>query len=534
MTQTRVKSMHDGKLAWFPKGAVIWGCCLLWACVLGLLPTMASAAGQVELEYAKGVIEYGEGNYIDALSHLRRAVDLAPEYAEARFYLGLTFMRLGEFQYAVDALNIVLQLDSNLRDVHHHLGAAYLQMQRYDEALAQFQLAEQHQAVTGDTEFYLGYTYYQLAQYQKAPPHLQRALELDPSYTGSAQFYRGLAFYASDRDDLARDAFERVVHTNPEAPLADNAQRYLEALDRRRHERRFFRIQGSFGFEYDDNVVLEPNDSVLEFGEQRDGRTVFSLSTQLLPVAKPRWQLGATYNLFQSVHFNLNRFDVQSHTLGLFSQHKFGRFTLRGQVSYNVTLLDFDYFSDGVTLHPSLTWQQTDTLYAVLSTSLNFTRFDDDLPAATDPDVRERDGRLLRAGLRQVMLFNQRRSSIGLGYQYEGSRNDGSDWEYDSHNVNLSLQTPLWWAIALYLDGAYHYRDYLHVNSYDADILGVLTAADQRERQDDRLVGSVALVRGLGPHLTLSLSYMHTRNRSNIDFFDYRRNVVSVQLTGRF
>ncbi len=392
-------------------------------------------------------------------------------------------------------------------------------MKRYDEALTQFQLAEQHRAATSDTQFYLGYTYYQLQQYQQAPPHLQRALELDPSLTESAQYYRGLAFYASDRDQLARGSFERVVHTNPEAPLASHAKRYLEALDRRQHERRSFRLQGSLGFEYDDNVVLEPNDSALEFGEQRDGRTVFSLSAQLLPIAKPRWQLGATYNLFQSLHFNLNRFDVQSHTFGLFSQHKFGRFTLRGQVNYNVTLLDFDYFSDGVTLQPSLTWKQTDTLFAVLSASLNFTRCDDNLPAAADPDVRERDGRLLRAGLRQVMLFNQKKSSIGLGYQYEGSRNDGSDWEYDSHNLSLRLQTPLWWAIALYLDGAYHDRDYLHVNSYDADILGLLSAADQRERRDDRLVGSVALVRGLSSHLTLSLSYMHTRNRSNIDFF---------------
>lgn len=435
MKQIRVESR---KFAWFPREliVVIWGCFLLWGGTIGLLPTMALAAEQVEVEYAKGVVAYGEQNYIDALSHLRRAVDLAPEYAEARFYLGLTFMRLGEFQYAIDALNIVVQLDDNLRDVHHHLGAAYLQMKRYEEALTQFQLAEQHRAATSETQFYLGYTHYQLKQYEEATPPLQRALELDPSLTESAQYYRGLAFYASDRDELARESFQRVVHTNPEAPLADNAKRYLDALDRRKHERRLFRFQGSIGFEYDDNVVLEPNDSALEFGEQRDGRTVLSISVQLLPIRKPRWQLGATYDLFQSLHFDLHEFDVQSHTFGLYSQHKWDRLTLRGEVNYNVTLLDFDYFSDGVTLQPSLTWQQTDTLFAVFSASLNATRFNDNLAELADPDVRERDGVLVRAGLRQILLFNQKTISV---CHYSWGLNAASTAEPNAGNATVMV-----------------------------------------------------------------------------------------------
>ena len=145
-----------------------------------------------------------------------------------------------------------------------------------------------------------------------------------------------------------------------------------------------------------------------------------------------------------------------------------------------------------------------------------------------------RDGRIVRMGLRQTILFNHKKSSVSLGYQYEGSRNDGSDWEYDGHNLTVNLHTPLWWRIALYLDGAYHDRDYLHVNSFDQDTLGVLTAEDQRERHDHRFVGSVALARNINSFLSLSLNYVHTRNQSNIDFFDYRRNVVSVQLTGRY
>lgn len=496
--------------------------------------TVASAADQMEIEYAKGVIAYGEGDYLDALSHLRRAVDLEPRHPEARFYLGLTFFRLGEFQYAINTLKWVLHLDPSSHYVHHHLGGAYLQLRRFEEALAQFRLAEQHDTANSDTQFYLGYTYYQLKQYRQAPPYLQRALELDPSLAGAVYYYQGLAFYASERDRLAQTSFERAVHTDPAAPLAGQAQRYLKAIERREHAQHLFRLQGTIGFEYDDNVVLEPNDDVLEFGEQRDGRTVFSLATQLLPVQQRAWQLGATYDLFQNVHFSLDDFNVQSHTLGLFTQHRLGRLTFRGEVNYNATLLEFDDFSDGLTLQPSLVIRQNDTLFATLSTSLNWTRYDDNLAEGEDPNVRGRDGHVVRVGLQQTMLFNQKKSFVRLGYQYEGSRNDGSDWEYDGHHLTVGLHTPLQWKIALYVDGAYHYRRYLHANSFDQDTLGILTAEDQRERRDDRFVGSVALVRGMGSYLTLSLSYIHTRNRSNLDFFDYRRNVVSVQLTGRY
>ena len=431
-------------------------------------------------------------------------------------------------------MQTVLRLDASKRYVHHHLGAIYLQLQRYEDALTQFQLAEQYDAANGETQFYLGYTYYQLQQYQNALPHLQLALELDASLTQSAQYYRGLAFYAANRNEQAREAFQLAAHTNPATPFADHAQRYLEAIKHHRREQRLFHVQGRIGFEYDDNVVLEPNDDVLEFGDQSDGRTVFTLAAQFLPMRTPTWRLGATYDLFQSVHFELHDFDVQSHTAGLFTHFNVDRLSFRAETHVNLTLLDFDHFSNSITLQPSLMWRQTDAGFAIASVSYTRTDYRESLAESEDPEVRDRDGSLVRAGMRQFVLLNHKKSSLELSYHYETSRNDGTDWEYDSHNVGLGLQTPLWWKITLSLDGAYHRRDYLHVNSFDADALGVLSADDQRKREDDRLIAAAALSRPIGSYLKLSLSYAHTRNRSNIDFFDYRRNVVSVQLRGRY
>ena len=51
---------------------------------------------------------------------------------------------------------------------------------------------------------------------------------------------------------------------------------------------------------------------------------------------------------------------------------------------------------------------------------------------------------------------------------------------------------------------------------------------------DDRFTASVQLTRRFGPYVIVSVGYAHTSNLSNIDFFEYDRNIWTVALTGRF
>jgi len=94
--------------------SIVWSAWAL-ACGLALLPSPGWTAEQAELEYAKGIVEYGKGNYLEALEHFRTAVDLTPDDANARFYLGLTQIRLGEFGAAIPQLEKALQLDPSLQ-----------------------------------------------------------------------------------------------------------------------------------------------------------------------------------------------------------------------------------------------------------------------------------------------------------------------------------------------------------------------------------------------------------------------------------
>lgn len=510
----------------------IW--CYVLACVALIGPS--SAVGQqverdAELAYAKGIVAYGERNYVEALDYFRQAVALTPDNPDAQFYLGLSLTRVGEFEAAIAALQQALQLDPSKRYVHYHLGLAYFHAGRYQDALPHFEQALDVDANKAATYFYLGYSHYQLKQYQQALPFFEQAMAKASDLVPAAQYYRGLTLHALQRDAQAQAAFEAAIAAAPSSTIGVNARRHLETLAQRTRERRLLQVQGVVSFQYDDNVTIGDDDIISREG---DGRVVFAFVGRVLPVRTGRWRLGAEYDLFQTLHFDLSEFDIQSHTGKVFARLKLDRVMLRMETDYTYTTLDNNRFSEAVTLHPSVTLRQTDRLFTVASVRYRISNYFNQFIEPGEEDVRDRDGWSVSPELAQYWTFNQNRSYVRLGYNFEASRNDGTDWEYNSHRIAVGLYTPLAWGITLDLEGAYRRRNYLHVNSFDTDPLGVLTATDQDKRTDNRFTTSVVLTREFGQYVILSAGYAHTSNLSNIDFFQYNRNIWTVALTGRY
>jgi len=522
---------------------VVWGGCLLGCTLFVLLPSLVEAVEEAEVAYAKGIAEYGQGNYLDALEHFRTAFNLTPDDANVRFYFGLTQSRLGEFPEAIPHLEKALQLDPSLQHVHYHLGFAYFQEERYPEALMQFQRAEQFDPENAAVHFYQGFILYQLKRYPAVLPPLERAIQLDPALTLSAQYYRGLALFALERDPQAREAFEAARASDPASSIAQNAQRYLDALKARERERRLWQVDGNVSLQYDDNVILEPN--AIAISREADGSMVFGVAGRVFPVRTPLWHIGAGYDFFQSLHFTLHAFDIRSHSFGLFGRVKLEPVTLRLGANYAITDLDNARFSETFTFNPSATIQQTETLFALVSVQYRAENFFNEvfseqvLPRRSPSSVRSRDGWNVRTGFDQFWLFNKKRSYARLGYYYEVQRSEGSDWDYNGHEVSLGVHTPLWAGISLDLNGTFNRFNYQNINSLSCCIdarggLGVLDDNDTQRRTDNRWTAGVILSRDMGPYFTVSASFMHVSNPSNLAFFDYRRNIVTLAVSGRY
>src|SRR5438093_7889749 len=471
--------------------SVVWRAWVL-GCCLALLPGLGWTAEQAELAYAKGIVEYGKGNYLDALEHFRTVVDLTPDDANARFYLGLTQIRLGEFGAAIPQLEKALQLDPSMQYAHYHLGLSYFQEQRYPEALGELQRAAQFDPRNAAVQFYQGYTLYQLKRYREALAPFERTIALDPALASSAQYYRGLTLFALESDTRARAAFEAAQAAAPGSTIGQNAARYLEAITARERDHRLWQVEGSASLQYDSNVILEGNlPTTLAISRQADGATVFNVTGRVFATRTSLLQAGAEYDFFQNLHFTLHDFDIRSHTFGLFGRAKFDPVTLRLGVNYNITDLNNDRFSEAYTVQPSATLQETPDLFTRISVQYRSENYFHDVLAGQDPAVRGRDGWDVRTGFDQFWLFNNKRSYARLSYHYDTQRSQGSDWDYNGHEVGLGVQTPLWAGLTLDVNGSYYRFNYQSMNSYSCCTdarggLGSLDANDTQVRTDNR------------------------------------------------
>jgi len=66
------------------------------------------------------------------------------------------------------------------------------------------------------------------------------------------------------------------------------------------------------------------------------------------------------------------------------------------------------------------------------------------------------------------------------------------------------------------------------------DSANIFANGTRKTREDDRALAALGLSRNLGKSLKINLDYKYTDNTSNINSYDYTRNVYSVGVSGRF
>jgi len=90
-----------------------------------------------------GSVLLQRGQMNGALLQFQKAVEINPSYAEAYNNLGVTFARQGRLDEAMGPLQKALELNPDYFEAHYNLGAIFLQKKKADEAVAQFQDALQ-------------------------------------------------------------------------------------------------------------------------------------------------------------------------------------------------------------------------------------------------------------------------------------------------------------------------------------------------------------------------------------------------------
>ncbi|MGH9333499.1 MAG: tetratricopeptide repeat protein [Vicinamibacteria bacterium] len=88
----------------------------------------------------------------EAERELKRSLELDPNLAEARSFLGALYLDTRDLDSATRELELAVQLSPRYAKAHFYLGQAYLRAGRKEEAKAELAMYERLTRETGETE----------------------------------------------------------------------------------------------------------------------------------------------------------------------------------------------------------------------------------------------------------------------------------------------------------------------------------------------------------------------------------------------
>lgn len=497
------------------------------AMVLGLslcvaFATAAWADVNAQVAFARGLVAFHGAQWSEAIAAFDQALAADSKDARARYYRALSRARAGDTRGAIEDLEQALRDQPDLPHAWLDLGIAYLSAGRLDDARHALQQAVNRGHERHVAEYFLGLVLYRQGKYSEAGELLRQA-QVDPEVRLPATYYLALLAIRQGQVEEARPLLEVVGREAAGTEIGQAAGEYLAGgrLKLAPGEERRWSVGGRVAFEYDSNVTLGPSSITVaaprDISEKSDGRAVVMAGLRYRFLDLAPVDLTGGYDLSQSVHFDLRRFDLQGHRLSLALASRTSPWAWGVGAGYNFFALDYQTFFHEAFVVPwaALQWAEHTTTQAFLNV-----RGRDFLRAPYDPG---RDAWRYAPGLRQYVFLGASHRVLSLGYQYEiedtvSNGPQGRAFAYKGHLLDAELQ----WLVAdaVELQAAYIYSR----QDYDNRESGFGT----ERRQDNAHQFAFGLRYPLADYLAWNLGYIGQRHDSNVGLFEYDRHVVST------
>lgn len=481
----------------------------------------ASASEQSKILYSRGLVDLNEGREREALERFDAAVAADPGDPLALYYRGIVRGRLEDLDGAIEDLQSALRVRPDLARAQLELGAALLRAGRAEDAVAPLAAARQTPELEARATLFEGIARLRSGDVEGADG-LLRAASREADQHLAATYYLGVIEYQRGRHVRARRLLAEVVDDEPESETAVEARALLEEIG---PEESPYDLRASAGFQYDSNVLLAPTgDNVQEdfrISDEADGRAVFSAGARWVPVRTDYGRAQIGYDFYQSLHFDLQEFDIQSHGVGGDIAGVAGDFDWGAYGWYDFHFLDGEKFLSRLTFLPWVGWRPNENWRTELSVRLRNDDFYGD-------DYGVRDASSALYGLRQFYHFTDDRFGW-IGYRYNDIDSTSDDvasrrFELGAHEVEAGVSWQLVPRAAI--DAEYSYRSERYDSASRVPFFG--EEALRPRREDDVHRGQIVLRLDVTDHISLVQGVALTNSASTQDEFEYERIVGSI------
>ena len=164
--------------------------------------------------YVKGRIALARGQTAEAIITLQGVLKDAPWLAPAHYYLGLAHIKDKKPQLAKTALTKAVEIAPNFAEAHLALAGLALQLSSFDQAIESAQHLLRLQPDNGKAAMILGQAYVGQGDTAQAVAAFKVATEKAPQ-DASGYFHLGLAYRQQQQNQAARQAFEKALALDP-------------------------------------------------------------------------------------------------------------------------------------------------------------------------------------------------------------------------------------------------------------------------------------------------------------------------------
>ena len=520
---------------------------VLVVALLGTLVTAPAYAQTTEADVyvAQAILDLEDKRFEDAQKNLLEALKREPDHVEALYYLGVVNMALRRPADAVPYLLRAQKRSPTDSSIAFQLGLAYFAQQRYDEAEPLLERVFRTDPSVDGLGYYVGYMRYRRKDYRGALAAFRAGRTTDAQLQQLTRFYTGLALAVLGLPAQASAEVEQALRLAPGSALTGPAERLRDTMRATAEQGRRLTAEVRLGFLYDDNVIVRPGPSATEqplVSILRDKRydsigELFGAQFNYLWWQTETWESSVGYSFFGTYNNELTSFNITDHLLNAALTYKsaVAGMPLHTGLQYSWDMLYLD--------ETEFLRRNSATLTALLVESdrhltQGFFRYQNKEFFETNPlpDPDEfRDADNFMVGILHLLRFAQDAHLVKGGYQYDIEETQGRNYRYHGHRLLVGAQYTLpWYGIRLFYDFDLHLRNYSDRNS-----LLPTYAPGTKRRSDDEYNNTLRADLPLaGPTLwgeptriTLSASYQNTVARSNIEVFQYTRNVYSLSLS---
>jgi tetratricopeptide (TPR) repeat protein len=494
----------------------------------GVAPASANTRS-LQLD-AKGLVPFQAQRWQDAQQIFTDALAADPDDAVAAYYRGLSAARLGNQADAIRDLERALALDPSLTRALLDLGILYFDTGQYAAAQQWFERAYQQPDSRFAAALYLGVTRLRLGDAASAIPYLREA-EKDPALRQTGQYYEAVALLRDGQTSQGKALLQQVQAGPAELQTTQIAKQAIAGGGTTviaAAAEKPWSVHANAGLGYDSNNGLVPSSSAAQVGLDTAGETdgFFRVGAGA-DYTLARADVGSAamgYNFYNSVHFSTPRFDLQSHRLNLTLatpiRNTFWQAGIAG--IYDFYLLDYQSFYQAGRGTPFVNFFEGD----IAATQVFYTFGGQDF--FRGPFNPFRDSFINRVGLRQMFLLGAVDRFMSLGYtwdDFDPLSRDGTDFAYNDNMFDVAVDFPVFDFAHGQLGYLFDIQNYEHPNS----------RVDYRKRRHDGQNQVVVhLSHAFTDMISADLAYLGVFNHSNIDDFEYDRQIIQANVWLQF